>query len=164
MANIWRDPIFDRTSHDVAFALKQISAWKQSHTHAADVKIDSEKLSLNADGTVSVMNDSAILDVDGNARIENNVLVVELGVVRDLKGCLNLSDITRIEDDIAYLSYALVKYRYPIDSNSKKWVTDSLPTEQDIKRIFARYSVGSLPQLTLPPCPKQCYLIKISIL
>lgn len=137
MANIWRDPIFDRTSQDVAFALQQIAAWKQSHTHAADVKVDSEKLSLNADGTVSVTNDSAVLDVGGNTRVENNVLVVEFGVVGDLKGCLNLSDITRIEDNITYLSDALTKHRYPIDSSSRKWMADSLPTDKDIKRIIA---------------------------
>ena len=137
MANIWRTPIFDRTQHDVTFALQQISAWKKSHSHAGDVKVDSDKVTVNANGEAYATGDAVVLDTRGNVRVENNILVVELGVVYDLKGCLNLSDITRIEDNVAYISDILVKYRYSIDSNSKKWDRDSLPASQDFKRIVA---------------------------
>lgn len=135
MANIWRDPIFDRTNHDVAFAIQQISAWKKSHSHTADVNIDTDKLSINADGEVYASGESVVLDTRGKVNVENNILVVELGVVYDLKGCLNLSDITRIEDNIAYLSEILTSYRYPIVTNSKKWVNESLPNADDMRRI-----------------------------
>lgn len=137
MANIWRDPIFDRTSQDVAFAIQQIEAWKKSHSHAADVKVDSDKLTVNADGEAYVAGEAAVLDARGNVRVEDNVLVVELGVVHDLKGCLNLSDITRIEDDITYLSNLLISYRFPITTNSKEWTTMGLPNANDMKRISA---------------------------
>ena len=56
-------------------------------------------------------------------------------VVYDLKGCLNLSDITRIEDDIAYLSNLLIGYHFPITINSKEWTTAGLPNVNDMKRI-----------------------------
>lgn len=135
MANIWRDPIFDRTNRDVAFAIQQIAAWKNSHSHVADVNVDSDKIAVNVDGEAYVAGDTAVLDTQGNVRIENNVLVMELGVVYDLKGCLNLSDITRIEDDIAYLSNLLIGYRFPIAINSKEWTTAGLPAANDMKRI-----------------------------
>ena len=137
MANIWRDPIFDRTSHDVSFAIQQISAWKKSHSHAADVNIYTDALAINTNGEVTVSADSIVLNTKGNASVENNVLVVKLGGVYDLKGCLNLSDLTRIEDDIAYLSDILTRYRYPIVTNSKEWVNTSLPNAEDMKRIAA---------------------------
>lgn len=137
MANIWREPIFDRTQQDVAFARKQISAWKKSHSHVGDVKVDSDKVTVNADGEAYATGDAVILDTKGNVRVENNILVVELGVVYDLKGCLNLSDITRIEDDIAYLSNLLISYRFPVATNSKEWTTMGLPTDEDMKRIAA---------------------------
>ena len=135
MANIWRDPIFDRTSQDVTFAIQQIASWKHSHRHAADVNVDSDKVAVNTDGEAYVLGDVAVLDTKGNVRVENNVLVMELGVVYDLKGCLNLSDITRIEDDITYLSNLLVGYHYPIATNSKEWTTMGLPNANDMKRI-----------------------------
>ena len=137
MANIWREPIFDRTQHDVAFALQQISAWKKSHSHVGDVKVDSDKVTVNAEGEAYATGDVVVLDTRGNVRVENNILVVELGVVYDLKGCLNLSDITRIEDDIAYLSNLLISYRFPVVTSSKEWTTMGLPNENDMKRIAA---------------------------
>lgn len=135
MDSIWRNPIFDRTQHDVAFAIRQIEAWKQSHRHTADVQLATEEIILNGLGDASVARDELIVQDTARTVIENETLVLELGVVYDLKGCFNLSDITRIEDNIAYISEILTKYRYSIESTSKKWTSDSLPTEQDMKRI-----------------------------
>ena len=135
MANIWRNPIFDRTHADVAFALQQISAWKKSHSHVGDVKVEGEKVALNTNGETSVENDALILQTTARTSVENNILVLELGVVYDLKGCLNLSDLTRIEDDITYLSHLLGAHHFPIVTNSKEWATDGLPTINDMKRI-----------------------------
>lgn len=136
MANIWRDPIFDRTSRDVAFALQQIAAWKESHTHSADVVVENDKIAIN-EGEVSVGDDFVVWDIDGVAHVKDDVLVVQFGVVYDLKGCLNLSDISRIEDNVEYLATRLTQYRYALDVNTKEWVKDSLPTAQDMKRIGA---------------------------
>jgi hypothetical protein len=135
MANIWRDPIFDRTSHDVAFALQQIAAWKKSHSHVGDVKIETDTVTIETNGETYLGNDAVVLQNTARTSVENNVLVLELGVVYDLKGCLNLSDITRIEDNIAYLANLLTSYRFPIAINSKEWTTAGLPTANDMKRI-----------------------------
>ena len=137
MANVWREPIFDRTSHDVAFALQQIEAWKKSHSHATDVKVDSDKVTVNTDGEAYIVGDTAVLNTKGNVKVENNVLIMELGTVYDLKGCLNLSDITRIEDNIEYLSNLLISYRFPIATSSKEWTAKGLPNADDMKRIAA---------------------------
>ena len=135
MANVWREPIFDRTSYDVAFALQQIAAWKQSHTHSSDVKVKDDKLVLNVGDITYVDGDLFVLQSGGLTQVENEVLILESGVVYDLKGCLNLSDIIRIEDNINYLSTTLTRNRYVVDVNSKEWTKDGLPTEQDMIRI-----------------------------
>ena len=135
MVNVWRDPIFDRTFSDVAFAIKQVDAWKQSHSHTGDVKIEADKLNVSTEGDAYVDNDILVVEDNARTRVLNNTLIVETGVVHDLKGCLNLSDINRIEDNIAYLSERLVQYRYAIDCNSKEWDNNSIPTMQDMRRI-----------------------------
>ena len=136
MANIWRDPIFDRTSTDVAFAIKQIAAWKESHTHLGDIVVEADKLVING-GEVAMGDESVVWNTDGVTYVEDDALVVQFGIVHDLKGCLNLSDITRIEDNITYLASRLTQYRYSLDVNTKEWTKDSLPTVQDMKRIGA---------------------------
>lgn len=135
MGNIWREPIFDRTQEDVTFALQQIAAWKKSHSHIGNIKIENENLIMN-DGVAYVDGDSFVYtDGDSSAFVKNKVLVLESGTVYDLKGCLNLSDITRIEDNISYIATNVAQYRYTVDVNTKEWLKDSLPTERDMKRI-----------------------------
>lgn len=56
--------------------------------------------------------------------------------VYDLKGCLNVSDINRIEGNIAYLSERLGELAYLSSIFTKKWTKDGLPTESDIQRII----------------------------
>lgn len=56
-------------------------------------------------------------------------------VVTDLKGCLNVSDINRIEGNVAYLADILTKYHYPSNVETKTWVISGMPTEIDVKRI-----------------------------
>ena len=135
MANIWREPIFDRTAYDVSFALQQIVAWKKSHSHVGDVKLENDQVNITTTGETYVDGDTLVLQTTARTSVEQNHLVLELGVVYDLKGCLNLSDITRIEDDIAYLSNLLVGYHFPIAINSKEWTTAGLPNANDMKRI-----------------------------
>ena len=134
MASIWREPIFDRTSTDVAFALEKISDWKKSHIHSADIKIEGDTVIIN-EGETDITDDSVVLQVDGLAYVERDTLYAQLGCVYDLKGCFNLSDITRIEDNISFLANRLIQYRYPNNVYSKEWVRDSLPTALDMKRV-----------------------------
>ncbi len=54
----------------------------------------------------------------------------------ELKGCLNLSDINRIEGNIQYLSDKLEALYYTPGTSSKKWNKSDLPTESDIRRIL----------------------------
>lgn len=136
MANVWRDPIFDRTLSDVTFAIRKISEWKLSHTHSGDIAVEDDKLILRDDGTAYIDDDSFVLyNEDGVAYVEDDRLVAQLGVVYDLKGCLNLSDISRIEGNTAYLAEKLMQNRYDVVVNSKEWAGDGLPTAQDMKRI-----------------------------
>ena len=135
MANIWREPVFDRTLSDVSFAIQQIAAWKQSHTHSADVKVETNAIVINVDGDTSVDQDNLFLQANGNVRVENDVVILELGVVHDLKGCLNLTDIVRIEDNISYIAEYLKQYRYPVVVDCKDWVQSDLPNADDMKRI-----------------------------
>lgn len=63
-------------------------------------------------------------------------------VVYDLKGCLNVSDINRIEGNIAYLADEFSRLYYPPDTSVKSWTAAGIPNEQDISRIL--YNVRAL--------------------
>lgn len=54
----------------------------------------------------------------------------------DLKGCLNLVDLNRIEGNINYLNEVLTKLHYPPGASSKAWERSGLPTARDISRIL----------------------------
>lgn len=55
----------------------------------------------------------------------------------ELKGCLNLTDINRIEGNIQYLSDRLDELHYPPGTSCKVWERSGLPTAQDVKRILS---------------------------
>ena len=131
---IWREPIFDRTLADVTFAIKQIEAWKNSHSHIGDIELLEEEIKLSVNGDVKLEEDLVKLQA-GNSYIENETLVLQLGTIYDLKGCLNLSDIIRIEDNISYLADHLARYLYPLEVNTRTWTNSSLPNIDDMKRI-----------------------------
>ena len=131
---IWREPIFDRTLADVTFAIKQIEAWKNSHSHIGDIELLEEEIKLSVNGDVKLEEDLVKLQA-GNSYIENETLVLQLGTIYDLKGCLNLSDIIRIEDNISYLAEHLTRYLYPLEVNARAWTNSSLPNLDDMKRI-----------------------------
>ena len=54
----------------------------------------------------------------------------------DLKGCLNVSDINRIEGNIAYLAEQLRRYGYSPNTSIKSWTMADMPNEDDIARIL----------------------------
>lgn len=139
MASVWREPIFDRTQADVAFAIQKIAEWTAYNISAAEydekVRIENEKLILR-EGYATTTNDKLVLQGDGSAHVENDSLVVRVGVVYDLKGCLNLIDIQRIEENIAYLSERLMEFGYPSSVSIRYWSKENLPNEQDMERII----------------------------
>lgn len=59
----------------------------------------------------------------------------------DLKGCLNLSDLNRIEGNIRYLSDELGELQYGTSVSCKEWERRGLPTEQDVRRIISNIQI-----------------------
>lgn len=139
MANIWREPIFDRTQADVDFAIQKIAEWTTYNISAAEydekVRIENEALVLR-EGYVATTNNALILQGDGRAYVDSDALIVKIGVVYDLKGCLNVLDINRIEENIAYLSERLIELDFPNNLIIKRWSKDNLPTDAEIQRII----------------------------
>ena len=54
----------------------------------------------------------------------------------DLKGCLNVSDLNRIEGDIKYLDDNLATMCYYSNTVSRNWDVNGLPDASDISRII----------------------------
>lgn len=148
MANVWREPIFDRTLEDVKFAIQKIAEWKTSHVHIADVGVKNDALVVN-EGTAQVTGDTMELRADGSASVNNNAMVARLGVVYDLKGCLNLSDINRIESNIEYLAERMESYSYSPNIHSKQWGRIDMPNQNDMHRIID--NIRSLIEVYYPP-------------
>lgn len=140
MASVWREPIFDRTQEDVDFAINKIAEWIVHNISAAEydekVRIENDELILQEGYVEAVDDNKLVLNGDGRAYIENDVLVVRIGVVYDLKGCLNTLDINRIEENIAFLSERLMELSYPSQVSTKRWSKDNLPADMDIQRII----------------------------
>lgn len=139
MANVWREPIFDRTQEDVDFAIQKIAEWIVYNISQAEydekVRIENEELLLR-EGNAIPTNNTLVLQGDGRAYVDNDALVVKIGVVYDLKGCLNVSDINRIEENIAFLSEKMTEYSYPNRIITKRWRKEDLPNENEIQRII----------------------------
>jgi hypothetical protein len=136
MANVWREPVFDRTLEDVEFAIQKIAEWKKSHTHSADIRVENDALLVRDAGTAYVTDDKFVLQADGVARVEDDVLVVRVGDVYELKGCLNLVDINRIEGNIAYLAEKMESYSYSPNIHGKQWSRVDMPNRNDMERII----------------------------
>lgn len=136
MANVWRDPVFDRTLEDVEFAIQKIAEWKKSHTHMADIRVESDTLIVRDESTVQVEDDKFVLQGDGVAYVENDALIVRIGDVYELKGCLNLLDLNRIEENIAYLADKMESYTYSPNIHGRQWGREDMPNENDMSRII----------------------------
>lgn len=155
MTNVWRKPIFDRTLGDVEYALQKINDWKKNHTHLADVKVENDALVYNDEGVVYVNDDKFLLENEGAVYIEDDILYISTDDVIDLKGCLNLADLNRIEGNIAYLGELMESFSYAPNIHEKKWAISDLPNRDDMSRIIeniralisAYYSPFSPPSL-----------------
>ena len=134
MANVWREPIFDRTLEDVEFAIQKIAEWKKSHTHSSDIRVETDALVLER-GTAYVEEDKFVLQDDGVAYVEDGVLVVHVGDVYELKGCLNLLDLNRIEGDIEFLAENMEAFSYAPNIHGKQWGRADIPNQNDMSRI-----------------------------
>ena len=155
MDNVWRNPVFDRTLNDVEFAIQKLSDWKKSHTHIADVRVENNALVVRDVGSAYVDEDKFVVENDGAVHVENNVLTLNLDDVVDLKGCLNLGDLNRIENNVAYLADMMERYSYAPNVHGKQWTNVDLPNQNDMSRIItniralieAFYSPANPPSL-----------------
>jgi hypothetical protein len=134
MANVWREPIFDRTLEDVEFAIQKLSEWKKNHTHTTDIRIENEEVVVG-EGLGYTNEDEAVLDGDGIAYMENGVLIVKIGDVYELKGCFNLLDLNRIEENISFLAEKMESFAYSPNIHGKRWNRDDMPNQNDMSRI-----------------------------
>ena len=76
--------------------------------------------------------------------------------IHDLKGCLNVSDINRIEGNIAYLSAELNGLLYSNNTSTREWTNGGLPNEQDIERVLGNISGLTMAfhaPINAPPVP-----------
>ncbi len=135
MATVWRNPIYDRTSEDVEFAIRKIAEWKQSHTHSTDIRVENDTLLVRDEGTAYVSDDKFALETEGIAYVEDDVLVVRVGDVYELKGCFNLLDLNRIEGDIAFLAEHMEEFAYAPNIHGKEWNRVDMPNQNDMSRI-----------------------------
>lgn len=136
MTNVWREPIFDRTLEDVEFAIRKIADWKKNHTHSVDVRIDNDALVLQDEGTAYVDNTEFVLQHEGAVYVEDGILTLDIDDVYDLKGCLNLLDLNRIEGNIAYLAEIMENFSYSPNIHGKVWDKTNMPNQNDMSRII----------------------------
>lgn len=135
MANVWRDPIYDRTLEDVEFAIRKIAEWKKNHTHMTDIRVENDALVVRDESTAYIDNDGFVLQGEGIAYVDNGALIVHVGDVYELKGCLNLLDLNRIEGNIAYLAETMEQFSYSPNIHGKQWDRSDMPNQNDMSRI-----------------------------
>lgn len=149
MANVWREPIFDRTVADVEFAIQKLKEWKQNHTHSTDIRVENDALIVRDEGTAYVSGDKLVSEHDGVAYVEGEVLVVHVGDVYELKGCFNLLDLNRIESNIAFLAEKMESFSYAPNIHGKQWSRVDMPNQNDMSRIVD--NIRSLIDAFYPP-------------
>ena len=153
MANVWKEPIFDRTLEDIETAIQKIASWKKGHTHPVDVRVENDVLILQYNGTTYVTDTEMVIHNEGATEIEDGSAILDIDEVYDLKGCLNLSDLNRIEGNIEYLTEKLENYYYPTHTYCKVWTNEDIPNQHDMSRILynIRYLIDSFYTLDNPP-------------
>ena len=149
MANIWREPVFDRTAEDVEFAIQKLAEWKKNHTHSTDIRVENDTLVMRDEGTAYLNKEEFVLEGDGIAYVENGVLIVRVGDVYELKGCLNLFDLNRIEDNITFLAESMESFAYSPNVHGKQWNRVDMPNQNDMSRIVD--NIRSLIESFYPP-------------
>ena len=145
--------MFDRTLEDINIAIQKIANWKNHHTHSVEVKVENDALVLQDEGTAYVNDESFVLEDEGAVVVEDGVLALDIDDVFDLKGCLNLSDLNRIEGNIAYLAELMESFAYSPNIHGKHWTISDMPNQNDMSRIVEniRALIGAYYSPDAPP-------------
>lgn len=77
-----------------------------------------------------------------------------IGGITMLKGCLNVPDINRIEDNIAFLTNELSALYYFPRTTSKSWTMEKLPNTKDVERIISNISKIITEFFQIPEAPE----------
>ena len=75
------------------------------------------------------------------------------GGITMLKGCLNVVDIERIENNITFLSNELSALCYFPRTTSKSWTLERLPNERDVSRIIGNIEKIITEYFQIPDAP-----------
>ena len=136
MTNVWENAVFDRTLDDVKYAVRKIAEWKTYHSHHTGITVENDEFILQGNGTTYVSDGELVFQHDGAVYLENGEVRLDIDDVYDLKGCLNVSDLNRIEGNIAYLAERMENYFFHPTTYSKRWTREGLPTEAELSRIL----------------------------
>lgn len=152
MATIWKDAIFDRTLDDVENAIQKIENWKKSHSHSVDIRVENNEFILQDGGTTYLADNELVLQDEGVVYVEGGELILDTDVY-DLKGCLNLTDLNRIEGNTTYIAEKMESFFFHPNIHSKKWAKEDLPNQADVSRILdnIRYIIDSFYSPDNPP-------------
>lgn len=135
MTNVWKDAVFDRTLEDVENAIRKIEQWKKHHSHNVEIKVENDEFVLRDGSTTYATDTELVLQNEGVVYIEDGVVTLDIDDVYDLKGCLNLVDLNRIEGNIAYLAERMEIYFFHPAIHHKIWTQGDLPNQNDMSRI-----------------------------
>ena len=98
--------------------------------------MEDDTLLVRDEGTAYINNDEFVSQHEGVAYVENDVLIVKVGDVYELKGCLNLLDLNRIENNITFLAEKMESYSYAPNIHGKQWSNVDMPNQNDMSRII----------------------------
>lgn len=87
----------------------------------------------------------------------NDYYASDAPFVSDLKGCMNVRDLNRIEGNMKYLAERIKMAGYDIPITVKKWTVTDIPVVTDLERITGNLTSlieGWYQQTTAPDVPQ----------
>lgn len=86
---------------------------------------------------IKPITDRTQIDVDyAKTRLQAIKVEVMNYNVEELKGCLNISDLNRIETNLSHIASNLNNLNYTVNIQTKQWNMQTTPKQSDINRIL----------------------------
>ena len=103
---------------------------------------------------IKPITDRTQIDVD-YAKTRLQAIKVELMNynVEELKGCLNISDLNRIETNLSHIASNLNNLNYTVNIQTKQWDMQSVPKQSDINRILNNLRILTIAFHTILSVP-----------